>query len=332
MIKKWKGEQRDLLILDAGDLLYPKLSEPPSEDQETLMKVKAKGIVAAFNYMGCDTVTIGEDDLLWGKENLLQVLKEATFAVVSANLIDRKSGDPFFAPYVIKQMHGYRVGIFGLFSMPDRTIENRLKGLTVLEPFQLAPQIVSTLREKTDFVILLSQLGYAKDLELARKVKGISLIVGGETGINLTHPRIIQDSVVLQVGSKGRYLGRIDVKIVDPSQPMIDVARKGMLKRRLNQLEARLNSLDGSVAQDSVKKKRTRDMLERQRAETLRVLASYEGRNEIVNRIVALRDKIPVDAECMKILEPYLLQLSAFEERSRPPGPSTPGSPEKASN
>ena len=212
MIRKWKQEQKNLLVLDAGDLLYPRASKPPSQDGKAVMNLKAMAIVAAFNHMGCDAITIGEDDLLWGKENLLEIIKGREFSVVSANLIDGESGKPLFRPYVIKQMGGFKVGIFGLFPKSPRK-EGQFSGLTVLEPFGIAQKMVSTVRREADFVILLSHLGYAKDLELARKVEGINVIAGGHNGINLSHPRIIENTVVLQVGNRGRYLGRIDITI-----------------------------------------------------------------------------------------------------------------------
>lgn len=330
MIKKWKEEQKNLLILDGGDLFYPPFSQPPSEDRKTVMNLKAEAIVAVFNQMGTDAITIGESDLLWGKENLLGILKGAEFPVVSANLLDSRSGTPLFQPYLIKQMQGLRVGIFGLFSKSYIT-GDELTGLTVLEPPDSARQMVSTLRKKADFVILLSHLGYAQDLELAKKVDGINVIVGGHTATNLSHPRIIRNTIVLQVTRKGRYLGKVDLKIKDPARPFFDVATRDMLGKRLQQIETRLKALGEEASEDTAENKKKRETLERRKTDAEKALGLYENHNEMVNQIVPLTDKISADAECDRILKPYLLQISKAEKKAPPKGTSSPGSPEEQS-
>lgn len=291
------------------------------------MNLKAMAIVAAFNHIGCDAITIGESDLLWGKEDLLEILKGAEFPVVSANLIDSASGSPLFRPYLIKPVQGLSVGIFGLSPKPHGKADGRFKGLTVLEPFAIAQQVVTMLRKKTDFVVLLSHLGYAKDLELARKVEGVNVIVGGHTGINLTYPRIIRNTIVLQVAKRGRYLGRVDITINDPSRPFINVTTREMLRKRLQLIETQLEAFGRETPQDSAETRRKRDVLGRRKAEAKRILQLYEGYNEMRNRIVPLTDKIPGDTECAEVLRPYLQQISEAEKASSPKGGSSPGSP-----
>ena len=63
--------------------------------------------------------------------------------------------------------------------------------------------MVKELQPKTDLIILLSHLSYPKDMELAQKVQGIHVIVGGHTGINLPYPPVIKNTIILQTASKG---------------------------------------------------------------------------------------------------------------------------------
>ncbi len=316
MIKRWKEEGKNLLILDGGDLFYPKGLNPSSQNEKAVLNLKAKAIVAAFNQMGCNAITIGEDDLLWGKENLLEIMKDAEFPAVSANLIDGASGEPLFQPYVIEQMEGFSVGIFGLFPEVRGSKEGSFAGLTVLDPFKTAQQVVSEVQKKADVVVLLSHLGYAKDLELAKKVEGIHVIVGGHSGVNLSYPRIIRNTVVLQVSNRGRYLGRVDLRIDDLSRPFVNVATRDMLEKRLQRIEAELEILDRTGGQDSAQKERKRETLGKQKAEGERTLGLYEGHNELANQIVSLTQEIPQDANCEGVLKPYFLQISELERAS----------------
>jgi 2',3'-cyclic-nucleotide 2'-phosphodiesterase (5'-nucleotidase family) len=310
MIRQWRAEQEELLVLDAGDLLYPTVAAVPVEAQRVIMHVKAMAIVDAFNHMGCDAITIGDDDLLFGSEDLLKILNQAAFPVVSANLIDAGSGDSFFQPYVIRKLAGLRVGIFGLSGEPRAPLVDRFDGLTVSDPFEIAGQTVAALRDKSDIIVLLSHLGYAKDMELARKIDGIHFIVGGHTGVNLSHPRIIRNTVVLQVAKKGTRLGRIDIKIRGLSRSFVNAATREMLRRRLGDIKVQLESLGEEGPQDSARSRRQREMLKQRGAEMERVLASQENANEVINRIIPLHDEIPADTECQKILDPYLNKIS----------------------
>ncbi len=58
---------------------------------------------------------------------------------------------------------------------------------------------------QTDLIILLSHLGYPKDMELAQKISGIHIIIGSHTGVDLTNPPVIKNTVIVQNSSKGMY-------------------------------------------------------------------------------------------------------------------------------
>ena len=282
------------------------------------MDLKAMAIVEAFNHMGCDAITVGEDDFLWGRENLLDILNKAEFPVVCANLVESESGKPLFQPYIVRDFEGLKVGIFGIFPEPNKAVKERLGGLTVLDPFAVAARMVSTLENMTDFNVLLSHLGYAKDLELARKVQGIRVIVGGHTGINLSYPRTVGETVVVQTTKNGYRLGKIDFKLNDLSRPFINVATKEMMTRRLSEVEARLEDLGTEDPAESAQARRSREMLELRKAETKKLLASYEGKNELLNEMVSLTDHIAHDPECGRILDPYLPRISEAKKKITP--------------
>lgn len=186
--------------------------------------------------------------------------------------------------------------------------------------------MVAILQKECDLIVLLSHLGYAKDMELARKIDGIDLIVGGHTGVNLSYPRIIRDTVVLQVAKRGRRLGRIDLRIRDLSRPFVNVATRDMLKKRLDEIDSRLASLGEKSPEDTAKTKRQREMLTLRKAETERLLKSQADANEILNRIVPLTDDVMMDAACVEVLDPYLNKASETERAFRSVGPSSSGS------
>ena len=151
------------------------------------MDEKAHLMIECFNLMGYDAIGIGDDDLTLGKEFLLEISKKANFPFISSNLFDEASGKNLFQLSLIKQVHGLRIGIFSLLSpeLFPNSSDPRKKGLALRPPIEVANAMVNELKPKTDLIILLSHLGYAKDIELVQNVQGINIIVGGHTGINL---------------------------------------------------------------------------------------------------------------------------------------------------
>ncbi len=180
---------------------------------------KAEQVIKAFNIIGCDALNVGDNDLAEGKEYLLERADESNFPFISANLIDTTSGKPLFEAYVIKEVDGLRIGIFGL-------ITHRAKlgnpDLLIDDPYETAKRVVSELKEKCDLVIALTHLGVSDDKRLAQQVPGINIIVGGHSSSKLETPLRVNDTIILQAYLQGRYLGRLDLTIRNGSLDFFD--------------------------------------------------------------------------------------------------------------
>jgi len=71
-------------------------------------------IVEVMDLMGYDAMALGEVDLQLGDGILRQLIEDAHFPVLSANVIVRSTGDLFTAPYVVLERAGRRIGVIGL--------------------------------------------------------------------------------------------------------------------------------------------------------------------------------------------------------------------------
>ena len=78
--------------------------------------------IKTYNLMGYDAFTPGEIDLSWGIDELQKISKRARFAFLLSNLLDKKTKEPVFTPFLIKETGGGKIGLFGLvsdrFSLP----------------------------------------------------------------------------------------------------------------------------------------------------------------------------------------------------------------------
>src|SRR3972149_816671 len=192
-MKDLRESENGILVLDAGDLLFKKYLNPVPENALTGMAEKAHLIVESFNVMGYDALGIGDDDLTLGKEFLFEISRKANFPFLCSNLLDEASGKTLFQTSLIKEINGLRIRLFSLLS-PDfftNPSDLRKKGLNFRSPIETAKAMVEELKPKTDLIILLSHLGYPKDIEVAQTVPGINLILGGHTGMNLPYPPVV---------------------------------------------------------------------------------------------------------------------------------------------
>ena len=301
-----------MLVLDAGDLLFKKFSNPIPENELKMATDKAHLIIGSFNLMGYDALGIGDDDLTLGKEFLLEISKKAEFPFLSSNTFDEASEKLLFQPYLIKEINGLRIGIFSLLS-PDFFLgpsDPRRKGIVVRPPVEVAQNMVKELQPKTDLIILLSHLGYPKDVELAQIVLGIHLIVGSHTGLNLINPHIIKNTIILQTPPRGMSAGRLDLTLINAESIFYNVANKRNLENNLNNLKNRLNSTQASEAEKA--------QLQKSKEETERSLKQLHGKNEFTHTMLPLSENMKDRPDILKMIDEY---KSKYPETPKPIAP-----------
>jgi 2',3'-cyclic-nucleotide 2'-phosphodiesterase (5'-nucleotidase family) len=298
--------------LDSGDLFFKKYLNPIPENEFKMMNEKAHLIIECLNLMGYDAIGIGDDDLVLGKEFLSEISKKANFPFISSNLFDEASGKILFKSFFIKEINGLRIGIFGLLS-PDLFAgpsDPRRKGLNIRSPMETAQAMVKELKPKTDLIILLSHLGYAKDIELAQAVEGINFIVGGHTGINLVYPPMIKNTVMLQTASRGMFGARLDVRLYNHEPIFYNSATKISLENNLTSINLRLSSRDTPEVEKAQWHKAKED--------TERTLSQLQGKNVFTNSIVPLQEQMKEHPDIKKMVEAYKAKSQTTEN---PPPP-----------
>ncbi len=201
--------------------------------------------------MGYDAIGIGDDDLSLGKKFLVNLSKKSKIHFLSSNVVDQDSNQLLFQRYLIREVNGLRIGIFALLARETfiRGSDPRKDGLIFRDPVETVQEIVRELQSKTDFIILLSHLGYQQDVELAFKTSGIHMIVGGHTGVHLTNPPVIKNTIILQSASKGMYGQRLNLLFSNQEATFYNRATKAQYERNLNQNRQRLQSANISEAE-----------------------------------------------------------------------------------
>jgi 2',3'-cyclic-nucleotide 2'-phosphodiesterase (5'-nucleotidase family) len=298
-VKDLRESQKGVLVLDSGDLLFKKYMNPIQENELKGMTEKAQLIVESFNLTGYDAIGIGDDDLTLGKEFLLEISKKANFPFLSSNLLNEASGKVLFQSSLIKEINGLRIGIFSLLS-PDfftGPSDPRKKGLTIRQPIEVAQAMVKELKPKADLIILLSHLGYVKDIEMAQTVRGINIIVGGHSGINLVYPPVMKDTMILQTSSRGMFGARLDLFFYNNEPIFYNSATKISLENNLKNINQQLNSKETPEVE--------KDQWRKAKEDTERTLKQLRGKNEFTNNIIPLQDQMKEHPDIKKMLEAY---------------------------
>jgi 2',3'-cyclic-nucleotide 2'-phosphodiesterase (5'-nucleotidase family) len=278
-----------------------------------MVTAKANLMIEALNLMGYNAMGIGDDDLTLGKEFLISLSKKANFPFLCSNLVDGESGKPVFQSHIIKEVNGLRVGIFGLIS-PDTFSgpqDPRLKGMRIQSPVETAQRIVKELTPNTDLIILLSHLSYPKDSEMAQAAPGIQVIIGSHTGVSLTYPPIVKDTVILHTPPRAMYAGRFAFAFLSNDAGFYNVSTKRSFENNLTNLKLRLNAKETSPAE--------KEQYQRLIGDIERSLKQLQGKNEFSNFIVPLNELFKEQPEISKLIEDFNKTFASESAKSSSP-------------
>ncbi len=236
MVRRIRQEMPNVLLLDAGDIIH-------STPEEKVFE--GKPVISAMNALGYDAATTGNHEFDFGQRINLQARHLAQFPFLSANVLDEKTGRPWggMQPYIVREIEGVRVAIFGLTTTGTVPIEfpRTLQGIRFADPIETARVLAPRLREqeRADVVIALTHLGYKVDQELAT-VPGIDVILGGHSHTRLEKQVWVNGTLIQQTGSYARALGRVDL--------LIERDAAGKARLTINGQEGRWWGRDGVAA------------------------------------------------------------------------------------
>jgi hypothetical protein len=261
--------------------------------------------------MGYNVVNVGEKDLMMGLKFFYDVSQKAKFPFISANLVDKKSEKGIFKPYVIKEIAGVRIGIFGLLDdIFNPSLQEKETGLTILEPLSTSKALTKSLREYCDLIVALSQLGESKDRKLAKENPQIDLILGGGGESKRAVRDRVNEVPIYRSEPRGGYLGRIDYTLADTKKPIkfLISRERDEMEKRLERLITRSIQMKSEMAksgkQEEMKVKELR-FLESKQKELEKTLLAFEEKNFYKHTSIPVQLSVKDDPKITKGLEIY---------------------------
>jgi len=218
LVKRIEAECRgNVLLFDAGD---------PLDGTPFSIEYMGEADFAAMSAAGYDAMTPGNHEFSASYDEFYRNVHTATFPVLSANIIDRKTGKLALPQYTIFTVDDVRIAVFGL-TVPATNYRGAKEGFDFIDPIEAAKELVPQLRQKADVVVALTHIsdsGTVEDERLAREAPGIDVIVAGHAHVRLAKPLFVRTTeqreafklggtIVVEDYWFGGELGRLDLRL-----------------------------------------------------------------------------------------------------------------------
>ncbi len=204
-IKKIRKEFKNIFLLETGDFF--------TVDPDSILE---KYLINAYKYIGYDCFSIGDQEFSSGATEFLKYKEE--IPIICNNILLNVKGKwkrPFKRFRVLKK-NDIKAGLIGTitpeaFKYYSKSITQKIK---IEDQLSEIKKDLETLKNKgIDIIILLSHSGYDQDKILAKKIKGIDLIVGGHSQTLLKTPVKINDTIIVQAGTNGANIGILELSL-----------------------------------------------------------------------------------------------------------------------
>jgi 5'-nucleotidase/UDP-sugar diphosphatase len=213
-----------VLLLSTGDV---NIGTPESD------LLNAEPDFRLMKMLGYDAMTLGHGEFCTPRDVLRKQREWAGCPFLAANIVKKETGEllEFVDPYIIKDFDGLKVAILGLTREDIPTITLYSGDLDSKNVIETAKALVPKLRAQADLVIALTYIGLpgeirtTGDIQLAEAVPGIDIIVGAQVemaSLPLEEPKIIGDTLIVQAGIYGLYVGRLDLTIESETDSIME--------------------------------------------------------------------------------------------------------------
>jgi hypothetical protein len=207
LINHLMKKDENLILLSLGDI-------PDKIGRQD--EIKMETALSALDQMGYVAHNLGEKDLDIGSDLLGYLSQISNVDFLSSNIVDFTPQVLNIKPYIIKEIKNkgliLRVGILGILS--PELIESNYQDMEVKDPVESLKPLISDLIGKTDFLILLSHAEMEESVRIAEACPEFDLIISGH---RVDRPDLylekVNNTYVIPVGEKGKYLGKITLQL-----------------------------------------------------------------------------------------------------------------------
>lgn len=196
-----------VLAFDCGDTIHG-----------TYPAVRSRGaaMVPILNALRFDGMT-AHWEFAYGPARFREIARLLDYPVLALNCYEKGTDRLLFDPYTIREVGGLSIGIIGIAAtIVDKTMPPSFsEGIYLTLGREELPGTIALLREeeRVDLVVVISHLGFPQEVQLAAEVDGIDVLLSAHTHNRLYRPAVVQDTVIIQSGCHGSFVGRLDLAV-----------------------------------------------------------------------------------------------------------------------
>lgn len=146
-VKEQREKYENVILMDNGDILQ---GQPVAYYYNYMDTISEHVCAAMLNYMKYDVGTMGNHDVETGHAVYDRWVRQCSFPVLGANIVDNKTGKPYLPPYQVIEKEGVKIAILGMITpaIPSWLPEQLCSGLHFEDMEDCARKWVKIIREK----------------------------------------------------------------------------------------------------------------------------------------------------------------------------------------
>ena len=219
-----------VVLLDAGNF-----SDNPTSEGEA----KTRALVEGMNRLGYAAANVGERELAAGFPGFDRATEGAKFPFLSANVVRKEDGKPFFAPTTVVEVPRpggapVRVGLIGLTRQNTALEKAGPDGATlvVADPAKSLATFLPDLRATSDVVVLLAAMPETEVRALTAAHPTIDVVLGASGATVSPEETAEGKPAVRYTGVQGRFLGEVRMALSPERKITSTVSRTHQLDPR----------------------------------------------------------------------------------------------------
>lgn len=193
------------VLLDGGDEFHG--SGPAAWSQGEV-------ILAPLKALGMDVFVPGNWEPAYGPERFKETMAQLGCPVVCYNFHDTVTGARLFAPAVTIERQGVRIAVIGVTDIGASTRQppSEFRGMDTSRIEGLRDFVKDLRRrESPDLVVALTHTGLTIARQMAREMPEFDVVLSGHTHERTAEAILEGDVIVVEPGSFGSFLGRLDL-------------------------------------------------------------------------------------------------------------------------
>ncbi len=227
-VKEIRQHDPEALLFMSGDTLQGGVEA---------LYTKGQSAIDVFDTFGINAFAPGNWDFLYGRERFVEVFGADRWGIVCANLYyeegfeNPETRQRVVPPYRILDVKGIKIGVIGMTAERGiLAVPGANDGFILTKAQDELPALIAELRPQVDVLMLLSELGLAKNSLLAERFPDFDLVFSSDMHEEVPNPIIIGDKgiIVTEMGHDGTGMIKIslrldDKQIVDKHYSWLDI-------------------------------------------------------------------------------------------------------------